>query len=72
MKSATLAALATLTLFATTTQAADPNNNSECKALKAQIKRIDEAARKNSTEYLTEQRRQAVKRFNELGCSNFD
>lgn len=72
MKNSKLATLAALALLTTTAQAADPANNSECKALKAQIKRIDEAARKNSTEYLTEQRRQAVKRFNELGCSNFD
>ncbi|NMG65527.1 hypothetical protein GPA19_11270 [Azoarcus indigens] len=47
-------------------------NAPECYSLRRQIERIDAAARRYSTERLKEERRKAVRRKYDLGCSEFD
>jgi len=48
------------------------SNAGECNWLRHKIERIDEAARHHSTEYLKEERRKAVRRKYDLGCSEFN
>ncbi len=47
-------------------------NSAECASLRLRIARIDDNARRYSTEPLKEERRKAVRRKYDLGCSEFD
>lgn len=72
MRLTSLLCLALATALPSPAFAKKEKNPAACKQIRAEIRYIESAARQNSTQYLTDRKRQLEEQMSRLNCSLFD